>query len=91
MPHNGHDAVVAASAIVMALQPMVSRETDPNSATQDPRYADVPDQYVPRTEALLCVKDGPCVSVIRTHKRPSHRVIFLQSGRQGVALQQYGG
>ncbi len=32
MPHNGHDAVVAASAIVMALQPMVSRETDPNSA-----------------------------------------------------------
>ena len=32
MPQNGHDALVAASAIVMALQPLVSRETDPNSA-----------------------------------------------------------
>ena len=27
-------------------------EDDPNSATQDPRYAQVPDQYIPRTEAL---------------------------------------
>ena len=32
MPQNGHDALVAASAIVMALQPLVSRETDPNTA-----------------------------------------------------------
>ena len=32
MPQNGHDALVAASAIVMALQPLVSRETDPNMA-----------------------------------------------------------
>ena len=32
MPQNGHDALVAASAIVMALQPLVSRETDPNAA-----------------------------------------------------------
>ena len=32
MPQNGHDALVAASAIVMALQPIVSRETDPNAA-----------------------------------------------------------
>ena len=31
MPQNGHDAVVAASAIVMALQTLVSRETDPQS------------------------------------------------------------
>ena len=31
-PHMGHDALVAASAIVMALQPLVSRETDPNAA-----------------------------------------------------------
>ena len=31
-PQNGHDALVAASAIVMALQPLVSRETDPNTA-----------------------------------------------------------
>ena len=30
-PHMGHDALVAASAIVMALQPIVSRETDPNA------------------------------------------------------------
>ena len=27
-------------------------EDDPNSATKDPRYALVPDQYIPRTEAL---------------------------------------
>jgi len=27
-------------------------DEDPNSATQDPRYALVPDQYIPRTEAL---------------------------------------
>ena len=33
MPHTGHDALVAASAIVLALQPIVSRETDPNAAT----------------------------------------------------------
>lgn len=32
MPQSGHDALVAASAIVMALQPLVSRETDPNTA-----------------------------------------------------------
>lgn len=32
MPQNGHDALVAASAIVMALQSLVSRETDPQSA-----------------------------------------------------------
>ena len=32
MPQKGHDALVAASAIVMALQPLVSRETDPNAA-----------------------------------------------------------
>ncbi len=32
MPQNGHDALVAASAIVLALQPIVSRETDPNAA-----------------------------------------------------------
>ena len=32
MPQNGHDALVAASAIVMALQPLVSRDTDPNTA-----------------------------------------------------------
>ena len=32
IPQNGHDALVAASAIVMALQPLVSRETDPQSA-----------------------------------------------------------
>ena len=34
------------------VEPLPLPETDPNSATQDPRYADVPDQYVPRTEAL---------------------------------------
>ena len=33
MPHTGHDALVAASAIVLALQPIVSREIDPNAAT----------------------------------------------------------
>ena len=27
-------------------------EDDPNSATRDPRYAAVPDEYIPRTEAL---------------------------------------
>ena len=27
-------------------------EDDPNSATKDPRYACVPDEYIPRTEAL---------------------------------------
>jgi amidohydrolase len=32
MPHTGHDALLAASAIVMALQTLVSRETDPNTA-----------------------------------------------------------
>ena len=32
MPQDGHDALVAASAIVMALQPLVSRETDPNTS-----------------------------------------------------------
>ena len=32
MPQDGHDALVAASAIVMALQTLVSRETDPRSA-----------------------------------------------------------
>lgn len=31
-PQNGHDAIVAASAIVMALQTLASRETDPHSA-----------------------------------------------------------
>ena len=31
-PHMGHDALVAASAIVLALQPIISRETDPNAA-----------------------------------------------------------
>ena len=31
-PQNGHDALVAASAIVMALQTLVSRETDPRSS-----------------------------------------------------------
>ncbi|MBQ9686927.1 MAG: amidohydrolase [Oscillospiraceae bacterium] len=31
-PHEGHDALVAASAIVMGLQPLISRETNPNSA-----------------------------------------------------------
>ena len=34
------------------VEPLPLPESDPNSATQDPRYADVPDQYVPRTEAL---------------------------------------
>ena len=34
------------------VEPLPPPDTDPNSATQDPRYADVPDQYVPRTEAL---------------------------------------
>ena len=32
MPQNGQDALVAASAVVMALQSLVSRETDPNTA-----------------------------------------------------------
>ena len=31
-PHMGHDALVAASAIVLAVQPIISRETDPNAA-----------------------------------------------------------
>ena len=34
------------------VEPLPLPDADPNSATQDPRYADVPDQYVPRTEAL---------------------------------------
>ena len=34
------------------VEPLPLPESDPNSATQDPRYAAVPDQYVPRTEAL---------------------------------------
>ncbi len=32
MPHNGHDALVAASAIVLALQSLVSRETNPQTS-----------------------------------------------------------
>ena len=32
MPQNGHDALVAASAIVMALQSLVSRESNPQTA-----------------------------------------------------------
>ena len=34
------------------VEPLPLPESDPNSATQDPRYAAVPDQYIPRTEAL---------------------------------------
>ena len=34
------------------VEPLPLPEDDPNSATLDPRYALVPDQYVPRTEAL---------------------------------------
>ena len=34
------------------VEPLPLPDTDANSATQDPRYSDVPDQYVPRTEAL---------------------------------------
>ena len=34
------------------VEPLPLPESDPNSATQDPRYAQVPDEYIPRTEAL---------------------------------------
>lgn len=34
------------------VQPLPLPEDDPNSATRDPRYALVPDEYIPRTEAL---------------------------------------
>ena len=34
------------------VEPLPLPETDPNSATRDPRYALVPDEYIPRTEAL---------------------------------------
>ena len=34
------------------VEPLPLPEDDPNSATKDPRYALVPDEYIPRTEAL---------------------------------------
>ena len=34
------------------VEPLPLPEDDPNSATLDPRYALVPDEYIPRTEAL---------------------------------------
>ena len=34
------------------VEPLPLDENDPNSATKDPRYAGVPDEYIPRTEAL---------------------------------------
>ena len=34
------------------IEPLPLPEDDPNSATRDPRYALVPDEYIPRTEAL---------------------------------------
>ena len=34
------------------VEPLPLPEDDPNSATKDPRYAMVPDEYIPRTEAL---------------------------------------
>lgn len=34
------------------IEPLPLPESDSNSATRDPRYAGVPDEYIPRTEAL---------------------------------------
>ncbi len=34
------------------VEPLPLPEDDPNSATRDPRYALVPDEYIPRTEVL---------------------------------------
>ena len=34
------------------VEPLPLDENDPNSATKYPRYAGVPDEYIPRTEAL---------------------------------------
>ena len=45
-------------------------EDDPNSATRDPRYALVPDQYIPRTEALKECIERHALLGVRDLPRP---------------------